>query len=1535
MMLPADETRQRLFELAFDLVPEEEAAELRRRIEREPELAKTWAAVQESVGLLDAACRLKSPKADFRRSEGSGRSERSTRSKSSEPRKSRPAGNGQPSATKSASARRLRVLPSVIVVASALLLAAALGGLYYQRARLAEIAAGHLRLLVVGPSKLQAGVPNAYSFSTTNVRGKAVFSQVAVALYSAEGKQLFRQKEHTDPEGRLRLTIPGDLPIEPGARLEVIAAQGNEFEEKSFLLDVVPAKLQAVLATDRPIYSPGSTAFYRLLLLSAHGAASDRETPVRFELRDAQGAAVAIPILPGAANRGVVSGEFTIPDAFPLGEYELVGQSPDRFVSESVCRFSVRPAEALEKPSAERPVAAKTGEASSGPLRITFCPEGGAIAAGLENRVFFSASDAAGNPVEIAGVVVDRNDKEIAEARSGKHGLGVFSFFPAASEEPYRLKTLQAAKNAEFPLPRIAAEQPAVLRCDASVVDSGSPLKFSLFTTEKTPSPLIVAASCRGAVINPTAVVPDRSNTSFELPVAPEVAGLVRLTVFDARTAPAKRIAERLVFRKPERKLIIGPAETPLVGRPGERSAITLLVTNERGEPTPAVLGVSMVDASLQPSAAEGFNHKRCLFASAEGSFSARDIETADSLLSDDPADAASLENLLGARGWQSPVPSDAPNSEPKVTQPSPASDPPMVFDNLSQIRDQYEASLEAFRTTGAQSLKHLASITIFGGLGFAILIAMLALLSLLPGVRVWGVAMTLALGAAAVGAMLTYSDADQLPADGCPTFLSWTPTPAEAPPVVKRPAAVPVVDTKPGPISAPSPTDSGTGSTAAPSAARHSFVYRRPAGNGAEAARPQPTIYWNPLLVVGPNGRAQIELQLPDHPSNYRISVLGHTATRLGSASETLVARLPIRQTMKAPTSLVVGDSVRVPLEIVNDSDRPIAAEWTLSWSVSLKVDGDPVRRRTVAPKETYREWIAVEAVQPSDDARLIVKTVAEGRQDTITHGLKIAPAGYPAQKTLAGRLMDRQDLVLELPETTSANACAASLSVMPTASADLYAAIAGLEASPRLNLEQELSLGWLHAMTRKIAASRGQPNAALIRESNRFFSESAQRLRAFESADAGLGWFGGPTGDVAMSAYTLLTRQTPADVAQLSRQALDRAEHWLVGRCDGSGGWKMPDGASTSKAALDATAAFAIWCMAESGVEDLDREMARAQILGADSNDPYVLSLAAASLLAQRFTKDARPMLIKLASLQEADGHFECKSDSITRAAGPSLAVETTALAAIALTKGTTYFDRADRAVDWLLSQRRASGDFGSSHATALAIRAIAERAQTNRPATQLGKIRLASADNPSQVLDEAAFRPGAQEAIRLAGLEKKLQPGKNRVALLAEGADKLPFFFAVRWTTPEPEKPSNPDLVLTTQLSEAHVPVGGAVALKVEISNRAQTECPFPVAEIRVPAGLRLADGQIEKLRSSRAADSVEACPSGIHLAWRKLAPGQTVVLQIELIAASVGKFTAIPSRVSLAYQPERESWAKPLALEVETQEPESKSPISKSQ
>jgi len=335
--------RQRLLELIYDLVPETEAAELRNRISADPTLAEAYAQAQSAAALLAEAARLQAPKVPLTTLKAAATAPVTSPAPAVGPvvSVSGPSAVGGAGAVgprrQADPARRTRAKWAHVIVtlAASLLLAISLGGYWYHRGQLADIAAEHLRVVVVGPAVIQAGAPAEFHVQTTSVTGNPVAAEVELTLYGSEGKRLWAHNQQCD-EGRLSVGIPADVKLPPRARLEVLAVHRDKFERFDMPLAVQPSQYLMRVSTDRLEYKAGEVVHCRAVAMSRWLQTPDWPAPIRFQLRDGSGRFVCQSALETIATRGVAADALRLAPSLRPGQYVLTAFSTEgRIISGS------------------------------------------------------------------------------------------------------------------------------------------------------------------------------------------------------------------------------------------------------------------------------------------------------------------------------------------------------------------------------------------------------------------------------------------------------------------------------------------------------------------------------------------------------------------------------------------------------------------------------------------------------------------------------------------------------------------------------------------------------------------------------------------------------------------------------------------------------------------------------------------------------------------------------------------------------------------------------------------------------------------------------------------------------------------------------------------------------------------------------------------------------------------------------------------------------------------------------------------------
>jgi len=622
----------------------------------------------------------------------------------------------------------------LVAMAALSLIVVSVGSYFYHRRQMDSIAARYLRLVVAGPGQMQAGMPSVYNLMTTTVTGEPWAAPVEWSLSTPDGKRLVDRKEATDGQGRLTMIVPADMDLPTRshgpAQLAVTADGMANPPSVSLPLPIRPAQYLTRLWLDRRRYRPGDAVYYRSLTVSRCSLVACATLPVQFEILDPKLVPLPGSRIEGLTDHGVGNGSFRLSDAQPVGAYTLVSRCIDGAFPEERLTFEVLDA---ATPNPQLASGTRSSPSPTRPPQIDFYPEGGQLAAGVENRVYFSARDENGQPLAIRGNILDGKGTSVTRVESNRGGLGVFRFVPRAAET-YRLGVARPAGFSPPPvLPSASADQKIAITTERGVFAPGTPIELNI-RARKDPLPLVIAARVRGMLVGMQMLVtsadPQAGGDVVSIPLDDRAAGLIRVTVYDCTKSPPKVLAERLVYRRPSR-LTIRAAE--------ERKAadeVLLTVQDEKGLPVAAALALEAFeegkDKSSQASRC-GPDLLRAFFVDGDLQNPAM-LAGTDLRLSDADAQAAALDLVLGCQGPLAEGRPRGPQHSKVATDPSPLA----LFDNLDELRAQYEATLSEYRAKRTHVVNALIMLSFFGGLALALLVTMLALLRIVWGSRLW-----------------------------------------------------------------------------------------------------------------------------------------------------------------------------------------------------------------------------------------------------------------------------------------------------------------------------------------------------------------------------------------------------------------------------------------------------------------------------------------------------------------------------------------------------------------------------------------------------------------------------------------------------------------------------------------------------------------------------------------------------------------------------------------------------------------------------
>ncbi|MEX2140226.1 MAG: MG2 domain-containing protein [Pirellulales bacterium] len=699
-------------------------------------------------------------------------------------------------------------------------------------------------------------------------------------------------------------------------------------------------------------------------------------------------------------------------------------------------------------------------------------------------------------------------------------------------------------------------------------------------------------------------------------------------------------------------------------------------------------------------------------------------------------------------------------------------------------------------------------------------------------------------------------------------------------------------------------------------------------------------TVYWHPLLISDENGQATVKFELSDSVTSYRVQTEAHDgAGRIGTGDGEILSRLPFAVEPKLPLEVNAGDRIELPVAVSNDSSQPL--ETALSCTVGgsadrtlrvrdgarsvptplglLKLEDSSEQRLAVAPGSRARTYFTLDVVGQKGTAEVEVRGEAGSHADAKRQSIRVVPPGFPMAESYAGRIDGEQEVTIDLPESVIPGTLEVTLAAYPSTLATLQSGLEGILREPSGCFEQASSSNYPNLLLLQYLEEHKVSQPELMRRGKEFLQAGYSKLTGYECKNRGFEWFGADPGHEALTAYGLMEFRDMAKVYDVDPALLDRTAEWLLGRRDGNGGFrrneKKLDGFGSAPDQI--TNAYIVWALCESGQEGIEKELENVIEHARGSNDAYEVALAAASAVDGKRLDEGRDLLGKLVTLQDREGRLIGKEGSITRSGGEALAIETTALAALAWLKLPEFREQANRAIDWIVRNRSGDGSFGSTQATILALKALVEHAKVNRATVAAGEVIVKHGD---RVIGTQTFGANAVNTIRLAGLEGELTPGKNELTISLTGENQMPYTIDVSYRAKQPESHPECAVELSTKLAATEVKAGETVALEAELVNKTNHGQPMTVAILGLPAGLQPRADQLEELKKAGTVDYFETRAREVICYWRSLAPNKRVPLRLDLVAEWPGRYTGPASRAYLYYTAEQKHWVAPLAVKI---------------
>ncbi|MGI6459512.1 MAG: MG2 domain-containing protein [Candidatus Hydrogenedentales bacterium] len=1369
----------------------------------------------------------------------------------------------------------------------------------------------------------------ALCLSTASLQPEAE-KEAVFEVMDSKGNKVFKKKLTTDAFGIAAADFQLATEVNLGEYI-VRAILGTTQSEKQVRVEryVLP-KYKIELSADREFYLPGETlkgevqADYFFGKPVAGGKVAITASKFEVEFED-------FATLDGALDdTGHWSFELPLPDYFAGTPLEQ-GQASVRLQAAVIDTADHREEKVIMTPVA------------AAPLMIHVVPESGKLAPKLENRLHVLVAYPDGSPVKGATVVTDLDENK--KYTTDELGIVTVAYTPDASAGfGLAVKARDAQGRSveqQVNLESKAGPEQIILRTDKTLYNVGETLRAEVYATK--PAGTVYFDLVReGQTVMTQAAELASGKTVLEFDIDASLFGSAVLQAYVFTPGTDIIRDTRLLYINPADALNMNIALDKSTYRPGEQARLHFAITDASGAPTPAALGIAIVDESVFALQEIRPGLEKVYFTLEKEIMQPRyeihGYEISDMVRGPVPEEPVPMPKPAGwtpgqqraaevllASSPEPPMPPIKVNTFMAKRQAADKALHDRIQRDLERIRRAISTYLRKYRRDVPDDLVQLMLRTHrlrdnevrdpWGqtyrfefadksrrGLRFTMISSGP---DGTPGTEddirreSWaGKAKMQVIAGSLLGGRVGMARGAMM-ADGFAGF-EMVPPPAMAP--MAKGARADAV------------TSSGA---AEPSAPRLREYFPE-------------TLLFEPALITDAQGNAVLEVALADSITTWRMTAMASSKTgALGSQDSGIRVFQDFFVDLDLPVSLTQHDQVSIPVVLYNYLEQAQDVRLKFEVEAWFKLHGDAERTITLEPGQVTSMYFPIEVVELGKH-RLTVWAYGSQMSDAIRRDIEVQPDGEEQNVTFSDRLSGTVEHAIEIPGNAVEGASKILVHIYPGVYSQIVDGLDSMLQMPFGCFEQTTSVTYPNILIVQYMKATDQINPETQMKAEGFINAGYQRLLAYEVPGGGYSWFGDAPANQILTAWGLKEFHDMAQIHEVDPAVIDRTRAWLLSKQEPDGAWK-PDaqylhaeswsGIQNSNLLVTAYIAEAILSTGGKGPE-LDKAIAYIRSNWESAGEAYTLALVANAAVAWN-PRDAWTLRVleKLHGLRVEEKetvHWKGGTGTVTFTQGDAADVETTALVSIAFLNANRYPDISTKALTYIIQKKGAQGHWGSTQATILALQAMMLSLGSR---TETVNANVTVALNGAQAAS-LAVTPEDCDVMRLVDLGEQTRAGKNTISLDIKGEGSMLYQVVGRFYTPwSAAQPVQEPLSIAVAYDKTQLAVNDVVTAQVNVTNNRPGAVQMTIVDLGIPPGFEVQAADLEKLVENKTIQKYEMTGRQIIVYFEGIDGNGVIEFQYGLRAKFPLRAQTPSSRVYEYYNPENEGTASPEAIVVE--------------
>ncbi len=703
--------------------------------------------------------------------------------------------------------------------------------------------------------------------------------------------------------------------------------------------------------------------------------------------------------------------------------------------------------------------------------------------------------------------------------------------------------------------------------------------------------------------------------------------------------------------------------------------------------------------------------------------------------------------------------------------------------------------------------------------------------------------------------------------------------------------------------------------------------------------------LYINPEIITDAQGNANISIPVADSITTWRMAMLASTASgALGTATSSLKVFQDFFVDLDLPVTLTQGDQVSLPIAVYNYSGKSGQVSLKLKREDWFSLDHDTPEKSVAAESGRVGASQFTLTATRIGKFKLTLSAHMEGsasRDDIVVREIEVIPNGREQDVVFNGRLEGSAAHDLHFPETAIPDATSILVRLYPGPLSQLIEGMDSILSMPGGCFEQTSSSTYPNVLALDYMKRTRKLTPETHAKAEGYIANGYQRLLTFEVPGGGFSWFGEAPANKILTSYGLMEFNDMAKVSDVDPRLIERTRDWLVNQQQPDGSWK-PDASFINEGATNRynsnvlrITAYIAWSLVDTGMPhgmpgqagpaiDKARDFIDSHLN--EARDPYTLAVIANFATEyghdHDFTRRSMQALLD-ARTEKNDQVFWSAEETGVYSTGASAAIETTGLATQALLKWGRASETVRKALNFISQKKQASGAWGTTQATIMALRALLLATQLSASDVH-GSVQVMLDGREVKTLNLTESNNDLLHQFVFKGIDAR-QPASIRLHF--EGAGSLAYQVVGRSFIPWDEKAAAEPLSINIAYDRTRLSQNDIATETVTIRNNLSKTANMIMVDLGIPPGFDLLSEDLQSLQEKAAGanagrlEKFSLTATQAILYFNGLAAHQEVTLNVRLRAKYPIRAHTLQSRLYEYYDPDVSSTARPVKLEVD--------------